>query len=236
VVGGIVVPALVWLVVLAAMGLARIPATTAAGSLQTRCLGATAAIILVIGVWDYAVPLSRRGVLSKQRADVENVVQLYEEIGRRSRQCGWTAPRISCNFLCDYLPPHLPPTIYERQHFMLYNRTLLPQNISAVSDVEALAAIQQSDFVIMNMAVAPENSAHAFRTSSYPFMKSMYDLRPRMLAECEKHCVPVRRFSIFGDEVVLYMRPPVAKADGSIPTARTSNDAVGSRSSDATRR
>jgi hypothetical protein len=90
---------------------------------------------------------------------------------------------------------------------MLYHRTLLPQNISAVSD-EALAAIQQSDFVIMNMAVVPENSPHAFRTSTYPFMKSMYDLRPRMLAECEKHFVPVRHFSIFGDDVVLYMRPP----------------------------
>jgi hypothetical protein len=206
VVGGIVVPALVWLVVLAAAGLARTRWMSEAISSRTRWLAAVATLIVVVGFYAYAQPLTRRGWLSRSRPDVERIVELYDEIGRYSKQCGWTEPKVSCNFLNDYLPPYVLPTVYERQRVLVNNAILLPEMISPVTEEEAIEAIRKSDFVVLNMAV-PTSTEHPFNKSPYPFMKSMYAMRPRLVAECEKHFVLLKHFELFGDDVALYARP-----------------------------
>ncbi len=93
------------------------------------------------------------------------------------------------------------PIVYERQHALLPIRQMMPQGIGAVTEAQALAAVRQSDFVIM----AVESG---LTPTIYPFDDSMEALRPRLLAECEQSLIPLGRFRIFGNDVILYGRPP----------------------------
>jgi hypothetical protein len=248
VVGSVVVAAVVWFVVLAALALAKLgspqssrpswrllekgsdPLTGSDPFFSSPSLWLTilAAVILAKGFWTYMTPLCRHGWMSKHRADVEQVLELNDEILRRSRQLALAAPNVSCNFLSDYLPPWLQPSIYERHGVMFHNTVLMPgMDAHAMTEPEALAAIRKSDFVILNLAEVPEGADHPFRKSAFPFMQTIYEMRPQLLAECERYFDPVKHFSIFGDDVVLYMRKqasPGAMADGAAPAQRSTRN------------
>jgi len=203
VVGGIVVPALVWLVVLAALGLSRLQGQKPEGALWESWATALATLAVMSGLYTFATPLTLRGELTRNRANVEQVLHLYDQIARSSRQCGWNTPRVTCNFLSDYLfPLHIPTLVYERHRFLLPVQMLLGIQIGPVKEAEAIAALRKSDFVIMNKATAAEKGAT-------PFVKSMVQMRSKLLAVCKREFVPLGHFHLHGNEVVLYRRPLV---------------------------
>jgi len=204
VVGSIVLPALVWLVVLATLGLSRLRDGAVARPAHVWGVAGGGAVALVLGFSVLATGLCHASWLRRYHgADVAEVLRLDDEIARYSRQWGRTAPRLSTNVLWDCMAG-IVPVIYERQQVLLGVQRLLPQGVNAVTEEQALAAVRASDFVIMSTLPAVDEPP-----LPYPFKDSMDEFRPQMLAECEEHFLPLRRFWIRGQEVILYGRPPI---------------------------
>jgi hypothetical protein len=204
VVGNILVPALLWLVLLSTLAFSRAQRIPGAAPVMIRALEVLAALALCSGMYTQLNMLSRRSDLSRQRPDVEQVVQLYDLIGQYSRELGWTAPRISADTIADYLYPTLMrPLLYERQGVLLDPQTKLGAiklGLPAVDEAEAIALLQASDFAIITRS-APDTQ------SLYPFDRSTQALRPKLIAFCDQAFVPLREFHVFDRDVVLYMRP-----------------------------
>jgi hypothetical protein len=208
IVGGIIVPALVWLTILAAMGLARVRLAGRDGWVRTGWAGALAALAVLAGFSAYADPLSRRTYLSYNRADVEEVLRLYDDMTLHCRKCNWTVPRLTCNDLHDYLNAGLVSTVaYERHQQPIRVQGFLTGRVGPVAEAEALEAVHKSDIVIMNTGPAPGRGPEPAGPAVYPYLDSMRELRPKMLAACREELVPLGRYRMFGDEVILFARP-----------------------------
>jgi hypothetical protein len=201
VVGGIVTTGIVWLVVLAALGLSRIHDPRRPGPVPVSWTAAMGALVLLAGFYGYAKRLGRRGWLTRNRPEVEKVLRLYDAIARYSHQHGWRAPRVTVNIISDYLfPLHISLLAYERHRFLLNVQAPMGIALGPVKEADAVAALRQSDFVIFKKSFAAEDI-------TYPYVQSMVKLRPKLLALCAKEFVPLRRFHLFGHDVILYRRP-----------------------------
>jgi hypothetical protein len=210
VVGGIVAPAMVWLVVALALWLARLGRAGTAGRVQTGWAVALAALTLLVGFAGYAGALSRRGAQSRIEGDVDQVLRLYDELARHSRECALAAPVLGTNDIREYLFPNtVAAAVYERHHVVLPLQPSMGTGIASVSEADALAAVGRSDFVIFNSGPLPEFADRPAPAYEYPFTKSMAAVRPRMLALCERDFIPLGHFPILGDDVILFGRPAV---------------------------
>jgi hypothetical protein len=198
VVGGITVPALIWLVLLAVATLA----VRARSAVKTG-LTLFAVVSLLYGVGAQFGALARRGELSRHRADVEQVLQLYDAIARYCLRVNWTRPVISTDTISDHLNAGIPePLIYERQGWILRPRSALG-GIPAIDPDRVLSLFKSSDFVILT-------SSRAARPSDFPFDRSIRKLRPRLRDLCERDFVRLEEYRIYDRLVTLYVRPSVA--------------------------
>src|SRR5262249_6838961 len=148
--------------------------------------------------------------------------RLYDEVGRYGQEQGWTSPVLSCNDLHEALGAATARVvIYERRQTVLQVRCGMPAGISAVTEAQALAALRYSDFAIMNARPLPDRGDRSPPDYTWPFVKVMNEMRPRLLAECEREFIPLGHFPLFGDDLILYARPAArvsgATADGWVP-------------------
>jgi hypothetical protein len=210
VVGNILVPGLLWLVLISVVVFSRGAGTT--HPLVNRVLAGLAALLLCAGIYNQVNMLSRHGLLTGRRAEVEQLLRFYDTIGQYSREFGWDTPRISVDTVADYLyPTALRPLFYERQGVLLSPRIRLGTvgpGVPGVTEAEALALLQDSDFVILTNTAAP-------RASIYPFEQSMEALRPKLLAFSEQAFIPLQRLHVFDRDVTLYIRPSLKIAGNS---------------------
>jgi hypothetical protein len=204
-VANIMVPAIVWLVVLATLWLFRLQART---GFALRGLQLAALAVLSLGFFAHASSLSQHGRLFQARPDVEQITALYDALARHSQQMGWSAPVVSVNDNADYCwPTVFKPFVYERHHVLLQPRPLLGCGLKSVKEAEALQLIGQSDFVILNRTPAVGKPV-------YPFLQDMDRMRPQLLALCEQRFIPVGDFRLFCQDVTLYARPCLTVTGG----------------------
>ncbi len=196
IVGNIVVAALVWLVLAAALAL--LPASTAGW----RAGAALAALGLGAGCYHQAYQFTRPLPLWGTRAEMEEVTKLYERIGDCCRLRRWDSPRVAVAAVSDDLLPSLvSPVVYERQGVLLQPAWLLGGGVNAVREEAAVRAVRESDVAIV--PVADKGS------DLYPFVRCMREYRPRLLAACRETHLDAGRFRLPWGEVVLFVRPSV---------------------------
>jgi hypothetical protein len=170
-----------------------------------------ATVLVGGGLGLYCHHLSQRSWPSRYRDNEDRLLQIYDFIAAQSRQRGLTEPRIAVDHISDSLYPHvMRPVIYERQGLLLKPRDLrgaMVPTLLVVSEREALACLHQCDFAIVTTGTSyPESQL-------YPFERSIQQLRPRLTRVCETYFRPVGRFSIYGRDVTVYMRPTVTGCD-----------------------
>lgn len=202
VVGDVAVGPAVWLMAVTVVlltGLDRGPRSGLVGW-GTHTLAAGA---LGMGLMTQASHLTPRGELGKARPEVEQVSDLFDQIGKECKFAGWSAPRIASTSLNpNFLPMIAEVLVYEKQGVLLHPQTKMPLSVLAVNEAEATAAIDASDFVIFSHNDA---DGHPF----YPFVQSIQTLRPKLLPLCERSFLPVGQYCVFGEVVTLYKRPSV---------------------------
>jgi hypothetical protein len=203
IVANVLVAPAVWLVLLPVLRVAgALPA--GGGPRPVRWgLTALATVALGIGLWTQLDGFSRASPLRQARPDAEEVVRLFDTIARYSGDLGRTAPRISVDAQHDYLYPPIAAAVgYERHHLLLRPELRLGGTIFAVTEPEAVAAVLDSDFVVLTTHTDQDESA-----SAYPFNQSIPPLRPRLAALCRERFLPLDRFHFYDTDLVLYARP-----------------------------
>jgi hypothetical protein len=201
VVGDIFIPPL-W----AMISLGLVYATGATGSavrwLDTALRG-LALLLLAIAVCYQISSYGCQGQFTRQRTEVERVLELHDLVGKKCEEFGLSTPAIGTDRIRDvFYPGVLAITQWERHHIALAPRDAYPQGIFAVSENVVMDGLRTADFVLLTLSPDVENSA-------YPFDNSMQAMHSKLAEFCDREMVPLKDTSFFGQHVRLYMRPSV---------------------------
>jgi hypothetical protein len=211
VVGDIFIPSLIWLVLLTLLLFSKISTANSSHPVIIYSLAALSAIAICAGIYTQLDRLSRRGELSQQHDDVDQILQLHDLVFHYSRQLGWKTPLISVDRIEDYFDAGaMIPVIYERHGILFDPQKGLGATISAITKDDAINIVKKSDFVLMTVSDKSE-------TFLYPFDLSMQKIRPDLIDFCNKNFVPLQHFHVFNRELILYIRPEltvISDSDG----------------------
>jgi hypothetical protein len=200
VVGSIVIVPLIWLVLTPVILLSKRVDIQTDHLFGSYALNVVTVFVLCSGLYNQFGKLSDRGILSKNRADVEQVLQLHDAVFQYSHEIGWEEPVLSIDKTTDYLSGDvLNPVIYER-HGVLINmqEALGARGVIPVTSAEAIALLEKSDFALMTTSDKIP--------SSFPFDRSIQSIRPKLLAFCDQYFFPLEYAHFFDRDVVLYVR------------------------------
>jgi hypothetical protein len=202
VVADVALPALLWVVLVAVVGLTG--AHRAGGRVPADgWLAALAAVALACGACTLLDQYGRRTRATRERADMERLIELYDLIDHYCREAGWDEPVIATNGLFDFLN-HGVARVYMYERHGTYRKTAAAlESLFRRTPEEVAYDVGVSHFALLVR----------LRRSTCPFEDSMRELEPQVRAACEKHLRCVRKFTLFGEDVELYVRPLV-KSEG----------------------
>ena len=187
-------------VITPALGLLMATVSSLAGRTTPRVIFAVLA--LASGVC-MELAMSARGVPHREPDTVRNVNRLYDEIAVRSRERGWTAPRVSIDRVQEYFfHPLATVRSYERHGLLLRPHALLGTGLQAPPLASALEAIRNSDIAIVTDPDSPEGPGFA-----YPFNLAMKQAQAQLRETAERYLEPAARFQAFSHRFTLYIRP-----------------------------
>jgi hypothetical protein len=205
IVANVALPALLWLVLLAAVGCVGLHRRDALGSAPGPVLGVLGAIALLVGLHNQAWWYGHRTAFTTCRDDVDEALRLHDRIEACCAEHGWQRPIISATTNADFLHHQVSNVLmYERHGSCRQTLGLLGQAIMAMSRQDALAQAAASDVVVL---------ARPCRVV-YPFEQCMTDLYPQLRRLCREHFVRQDSYHIFGQDVTLYVRPALKVASG----------------------
>lgn len=161
------------------------------------------ACVFLFGCGHWMEQLSTESWLSKRRASVENINQLYDYVVDQATQFGMVCPAFSTDYINDWLAyQNIVVHDYERDgRWFDARNTRLGYSIFAQSRDAVLEDLNRSDFVLLTDY--PKEGV-------YPFWESMRTLAPEMRNWCEKNLMRGRKFRIDDGTVTPYMRPSAA--------------------------
>jgi hypothetical protein len=207
VVADILVGPVVWIVLWTLIVAARADRAVEAAPSVRRTLQVLGCSALAAGAYSHVSHLSSHGTLYEHKADVGQVVALYDAIGEYSRMVGSTSPRISVDRVDDFLfAPLLDPLMYERKGVLMTAGFGLGASIFPVTESDAFDLVRNSDFLVLSEGNPYQNPAR-------PFNRAMEAIRPRLRQFADSDLLLLGRFPMFGFDRLLYVRP-VARLSG----------------------
>lgn len=196
IVAGLVLPALVLLATLPAVFLLR----HAGGR---RALPALAALTLAAGLGHTVSWLRGPGPLNVEAADSRAITSLHETIARLAIERGWPRPLVLVGSSEEYTVRWNTSVVaFER-----YGRLIEPRlPLGGLPWTPVTEEQFRRHIGLIQMAfVAREPPAPGL--SLPPFDQSMAQLRPLVLATCEREFLSAGRFRIHGKVIELFVRP-----------------------------
>lgn len=154
---------------------------------------------------------------SHNREDYLAVARLYEDIIAVSKEANIKRPRISVDFMENYvLGCGEAITAYRYEHAgELFRVTQkLGSDIGAeVKEEEALSLIRESDLVLLSVKEEPLESRDPLYCdplspgmATMPFSKSIKEIRPALTTYVNKNFIEKGRYKIFNREIALYLK------------------------------
>lgn len=194
----IMVPGLAVLLLAAWAALAEFSRRRRPAGESFAALAGPAVAALAIGVGYFVARQVTPPLTGQFIADARKVNALADEIYRRSRAGGLATPRVGVDEVTDCLDGQVLRVIcYERHRVWVPFIMTLPTGIMEEKEAVLMDRLAQSDFVFLT-----EDGP----IGGWPYDREMRGLRPRTQAWCEAHLVPVDRFPLFGQRMVLYQR------------------------------
>ena len=200
VVGSIMVPGIVWAVLVLTTALSR--AGNAAADRQSRLvLAAFAAAAMAAGLAAQFSQYSRHSPMTKERANVENVLALYEAIASKAQEMNLPAPTIATDCTADYLTAKILTVMTYERHGRLLSAAEVLARLDRYPVDEIHRRIEHGDFVILTEG---HESAGAF--SAFPFNVQMRQLHEPLLRWCRQHMTELMHLRIFDRDVLVFVR------------------------------
>jgi len=210
VVANVAVVPLVWVMVLAATGLAG-------GRRGIDWIGrwgliAAAAVALWTAAGAQFDHYARRTPMSLNRDGIERLLAMYDQMAEQCRAMGWVTPAVAADCIAaDYLAhKNLSVLAYERHGYVIDAGQSLGQ-LQEYSTPELFERLRRSDFVVLSHGTGPPPYYE------YPFDRQMRQMHPQLVEWCDENMVALQSLHVFDRDVTLYMRPAVqlqAAADG----------------------
>ena len=204
-VGGIMVPPIYWLVMLALLSLLK-RAVFSQRQAPSLLLWVMVIISLGCGFYHQVNAYSQHTFLSRTRHDVLQILEMYDDIGAHSEKMGWQSPRISVDSIRDYLAGGLvlTPLYYERHGVLLQAQVRLGRASSHVKEQQALQALRDSDFVILTYTNQPGDEP------TFPFVTDFEQIRPVVNEFVQREFGLLGSYRVYGRDVDVYVRPSFA--------------------------
>jgi len=197
VVGGVIVPGLLWSLLLLVVAAAR----GCNGWFSVVVVRGLAAIAMLAGGAVQASGLHRHSAMTHQRADVESLLSLFDLMGEHSHAMRWGEPKVFACCVSDWLNPVAAEImLYERHGKSQRFGSTAGAGIFGVTETQARDALERSHFVLLS---EPKKQP-GFR---YPYDESMATLHPQVRDYCKAHLRELGAYSIFNVDIVLYARP-----------------------------
>lgn len=199
VVGGIVVPAIVWLSII----MIYFSSSNNNGRKQKSTKGLqygiamniVAFLILSVGVYSQVSQYSKNDYLNRIN-NASEVSRMYEDIGDFVASMNRRSTCVSADSLNDYLAAWvlLPVIYYEKHPVYLSASRGIPTSIFETSKEDALINMKDCDFMIIS-----ESNTTGFR---YPYDESVNEIRPFLMEYLRKEFVFYQSYS-FDDKTYI---------------------------------
>lgn len=201
-----------------------------------------AVAILTMGMFYQVKSYAIVSLSSHNREDYLAVARLYEDIIAVSKKANLKQPRISVDFMENYvLGCGEAITAYRYEHagelFRISQK--LGSDIGAeVKEQEALNLLRESDIVLLSVREELLESRDPLYTdplslgmAGVPFSKSIKDIRPVLAAHVNKNFTEKGRYKVFNREIVLYLNnqlsfAPIAIRSSSVSSNLYSADSI----------
>jgi hypothetical protein len=139
----------------------------------------------------------------ERQADLNHIVEMYDQIGNICVRMNWNSPRISTDFLADYITEGaavLTPLYYERHGRLINVIPQLGNSVFHVAQNQALAFVQNSDIVLLS-------GGSPIKAHPLPFMADMEIMRPILRQSVSGQFLLMGKYTIYGREIEIYSRP-----------------------------
>jgi len=202
-VASIMVPAFVWLVLLAFIQCIKKIESVKRQSILLRLMPMLALLIVVYAAkFQYAM-LGKPTAYRSYSHELSNINELYEIMYAQSREHGWRYPILSVNRVTDMVNSHVYPVLAFEKHGKCDSADqLLGKSLYSKPEAEIFNDLDKSDFVVLltNEIEVP---------IPYPFDQQAIKLYDRMADYCKKNMVPLKTCKVYRhQEATLYIRLP----------------------------
>lgn len=172
---------------------------------------------------------------SYNRDDYLGVAKLYDGIIAVSKETNLKQPRISTDFLENYVlgcGEAITAYRYEHAGELFRVSQKLGSDIGAeVKEQEALNLLRESDLVLLSVKEEPLESRNPLYTdplspgmAGMPFSKSIKEIRPALAAYVNKNFTEKGRYKIFNREIALYLNNQLSFAPIAIRASSVSSN------------
>lgn len=199
VVGGILVPPLLWLVMLGFVRLTQVDRRDELGWRVELAFGITAALLVALGIWMQSHSYAQHRWMRDHRKQVENIGALCESIAKESKAHGWNDIAIFTDSVTDYLNARNVEILTYERHGYLLNVTD-GSSVLALPEAEVFSLVKSSQFVVLSHRIDSPSSY------DYPLARELEQLHPQLEAICRRKMTLLAHYSIFDREVDLFVR------------------------------
>jgi hypothetical protein len=213
VVANVMVPSLLWGALLLLVTLPGLHHRLPIPRVFAAVLAVVATGILAAGLCFQFYEFSRTAFASENHDDIDRLLAIYDQLGDRATEMGWTFPNMAFNVTQDSFNHRVfEVSQFERKGKWFDAREALAGTIFSRSMQEMQKRMTWADLAVITEV--PSAPPAGFE---HEFDRAMRQATPALLAWCQQNMLPLQTTSIFGRTVHVFMRPAVrfhADSDG----------------------
>jgi hypothetical protein len=195
---GIMAPAVVWVMVLACLQVARHAAP--------RVVAATSGAAVLAGLAVFGFAVSRNSLSAAEVRDAGKVNALEDYICYRAEECGVNRPRLAVTGIADGInAPSFRVLNYERHRQWMQIEETLPTGLFETTPAVVMAQLQRSDFICL---------VTAMDDVIWPFDRQLMSLLAVTRPWCEDNMRHVGDLKADGLTMSIYERRALVRPDG----------------------
>jgi hypothetical protein len=164
-----------------------------------------ASVSLIVGSWNQFSHLTRTGPFHNRRAEVAQLMQMYDTIGHYVETTGWRhKPTWSANMISDTIH-YLSVSVcyFEKRNVLIPMQGLLARNVFAMERNEVLKELELTDILVLG-----DTSERFPLNEHYPIHETLTPLTDVLEQWAQRHLVLLTRTSsAVGRGYTVYVRP-----------------------------
>jgi hypothetical protein len=163
------------------------------------------AMVFCVGIANFVLQTSSHTPNYINKNDSKVLNQMYQDIGDYIISNKIKEPILSVDQVVDYLSSDILQDIYyEKTGIFISAKSGLGSSFAVGDDTKYLQVIKQSDVVIFNNGVYPNEAS-----SAYPFNNHISKLKPELLRYLDSEMLLLDNYRFFDQQFNVYVKPKI---------------------------